>query len=77
MLYPAVDIQYDDVNITDSFLQSLKLLITIIFNNLFDLQECLFGCIIFLQSKHIFGYYIRFEGGTAYETRKCNNSSGL
>jgi hypothetical protein len=33
------------------------------FYNLFDLQECLFGCIIFLQSKHIFGDYIRFEGG--------------
>lgn len=26
MLYPTVNIQYDDANITDSFLQSLKAL---------------------------------------------------
>ena len=29
------------------------------FYNLFDLHEWLFGCIIILQSKHIFGNYVR------------------
>ena len=43
--------------------------ISLKFYNLFDLQECMFGCIIFLQSKHIFENFVRcYKGGIAYGT---------